>query len=218
MLRTNGLHTINPAPDDPTVGRVQPEGVPSGSITMSAIRTTPPAASDAELSRALRRDFDSGFTELVRAHQPGIYAGALRLMWRRETAEDIAQDTFLRAYRALSEYSEDRLDEMAFRPWLWTIALNLCRNHATRTPRTHPLPDTDRVGIEDVEPFDDDHWRAALDQLSDPQRTAVVLRHVADVPVAEIADATGRPVGTVKSDISRGLDRLRTIIEPEVRT
>jgi RNA polymerase sigma-70 factor (ECF subfamily) len=188
-----------------------------GSSTMSTTTTATPAASDAHLSRALLRDFDSGFTELVRTHQAGIYAGALRLLWRRETAEDIAQDTFLRAYRALSQYERDRLEAMSFRPWLWTIALNLCRNHATRTPVAHPLPAGDRVGIEDDEPFDDERWRAALDQLSEPQRTAVVLRHVADVPVAEIAEVTGRPVGTVKSDISRGLERLRTIIEPEVR-
>lgn len=184
---------------------------------MSPSTATRPAtaATDADLARALTRDFDHGFTELVRAHQAGIYAGALRLLWNRQTAEDIAQDTFLRAYRALADYDATRIRDMRFRPWLWTIALNLCRNHATRTPATAPLPSTERSGIEDAEPFDDERWNLALAGLPGPQRTAVVLRHVADLPIAEIATITGRAEGTVKSDISRGLDRLRTALGSE---
>lgn len=188
------------------------------SPTTTTRTAAPPTIGDAELARALRRDFDLGFTELVRVHQAGIYAGVLRLLWHPQTAEDIAQDTFLRAYRALSGYDEERIRGMRFRPWLWTIALNLCRNHATRTPATTSLPPTEQSGIEDDEPFDDDRWNAALSGLPDPQRTAVVLRHVADLPIADIAAATGRAEGTVKSDISRGLDRLRTALESEEDT
>jgi RNA polymerase sigma factor (sigma-70 family) len=189
-------------------------------MTMTNATATEPTsrvASDVDrnLARSLREDFDRGFTELVRTHQAGIYAGALRLTWRREIAEDIAQDTFLRAYRALSTYDTGRIDAMRFRPWLWTIALNLCRNHATRTPAESTLPERERHGIEDDEPFDEDRWNAALSALSQAQRTAVVLRHVLDLPIAEIAAVTGRAHGTVKSDISRGLERLRTIIDRE---
>ena len=186
-----------------------------GSTCMTAT-TIESTISDERLARALHDDFDRGFTELVRAHQPGVYAGVVRLLWRRETAEDIAQDTFLRAYRALSDYDDDRIAAMRFRPWLWTIAINLCRNHVRRTPVEGALPERERNGIEDDEPFDDERWSAALSQLSEPQRTAVVLRHVVDLPIADIAEISGRAEGTVKSDISRGLDRLRTIIEPEV--
>lgn len=179
--------------------------------------TTAPSSTptDATLARALTTDFDRGFTELVRWHQAGVYAGALRLLWQPQTAEDVAQETFLRAYRALSGYDGERIGAMRFRPWLWTIALNLCRNHVTRTPAVDPLPSTERSGIEDAEPFDEARWNVALAGLSDPQRTAVVLRHVVDLPIAEIAEITGRAEGTVKSDISRGLDRLRTVIDSE---
>lgn len=182
---------------------------------MTVHATSVPATTDAHLARVLHADFDRGFTELVRTHQAGIYSGAVRLLGNRETAEDIAQDTFLRAYRALASYAPERIDAMRFRPWLWTIALNLCRNHVTRTPGESPLPDHERTGTEDAEPFDDERWSRALALLPDPQRTAVVLRHVADLPIAEIAQITDRAEGTVKSDISRGLARLRTILEPE---
>lgn len=182
---------------------------------MTPTPTTP--ETDEDFARALHADFDRGFAELVRACQPAIYAGALRMVWRREAAEDIAQDTFLRAYRALGSYDRDRIDAMRFRAWLWTIAMNLCRNHLTRSPIEHPLPERERTATTDGEPFDDGRWREALDRLPEAQRTAVVLRHVADLPIADIAEATGRAEGTVKSDISRGLDRLRTIIDPEER-
>lgn len=175
----------------------------------------PSGPSDAAIARALVRDFDRGFTTLVRTHQAGIYAGVLRLLWQPQTAEDIAQDTFLRAYRALSGYGDERVAAMRFRPWLWTIALNLCRNHATRTPVASPLPDTEREGSEDAEPFDSGRWNEALSHLTHPQRTAVVLRHVADLPIPEISEITGRTEGTVKSDISRGLARLRTAMDHE---
>ena len=54
-----------------------------------------------------------------------------------------------------------------------------------------------------------------LGRLSDDQRTAVVLRHVVDLPIADIAEITGRPQGTVKADVSRGLARLRTALDTE---
>lgn len=209
MLRLGGM------PYHRTDTSLQPIDHALGSMTMSPSTAPTPTATDAALARSLAADFDRGFTELVRSHQAGIYAGALRLLWQPQTAEDIAQDTFLRAYRALSGYDDERIRAMRFRPWLWTIALNLCRNHATRTPATSPLPATERTGSEDAEPFDDERWNSALAGLPDPQRTAVVLRHVADLPISEIAAITGRAEGTVKSDISRGLDRLRTTLDTE---
>jgi RNA polymerase sigma factor (sigma-70 family) len=174
------------------------------------------ATREAHIKRSLTEEFDIGFTELVRVYQPGIYSGALRLTRRPEDAKDVAQDTFVRAYRALLSYDDDRVLELQIRPWLWTIALNLCRNRARSTVTEVSLLDHDVVSPVEPSDIDDAVWSRRLAGLNAHQRAAVVMRHVLDLPIAEISQATGRPKGTVKADLSRGLDRLRLTIEAEV--
>lgn len=169
---------------------------------------------EAEIKRAMAHDLDAGFTKLVRTFQPGIYAGARRLTTGPEDGADVAQDTFLRAYRALQGYSEERIAELKIGPWLWTITLNLCRSR-WKQPKATDLPQHMEPRHTDEEAADDVAWRHRLAQLNDPQRTAVVLRYVLDLPIRDIADATQRPEGTVKSDIARGLERLRKTMEAE---
>ena len=170
---------------------------------------------DTTITAALVDDLDRGFVDLVEAYQPGIYSGAYRLLRTPHDAEDVSQETFLRAYRALSAYDEDRILRLTPRPWLWTIALNLCRNRWARSKPTSSLEAAPVVASIDHEPMDADVWNDRLGSLSDSQRTAVVLRHVLDLPVAEISEITGRPEGTVKADVSRGLARLRRVLETE---
>jgi RNA polymerase sigma-70 factor (ECF subfamily) len=174
--------------------------------------------STTDVRTVLLSDLDEGFTMLVRAYQPGIYSGALRLTHSREDAQEVAQDTFLRAYTALGKYNEDRILNLQVRPWLWTIAVNLCRTRAKRARPTRPLPPDDLLGGDVDGHFDDAEWNRRLGELSHTQRTAVILRHVADLSVREIAEVTGRPAGTVKADISRGLARLRRTMEAEEPT
>ena len=171
---------------------------------------------EARIRRSLTEEFDTGFTALVREYQPGIYAGALRLTRRPEDARDVAQDTFVRAYRALLSYEDDRILELQIRPWLWTIALNLCRNRARSSVTEVSLFDHNVVAPADREGLDDAMWNRRFSELSAHQRTAVVMRHVLDLPIAEISQVTGRPEGTIKADISSGLDRLRLTIKAEV--
>ena len=169
---------------------------------------------EADIARALIDDFDAGFTLLVRAYQPGIFSGARRLTGRTEDAKDVAQDTFVRAYRALSGYDEDRITSMRLAPWLWTIALNLCRTRSRRAKPEVALVDTD-APTGPPTALDDAAWDRRLSGLNRHQRNAVVMRHVLDMPIPDIARATDRPEGTVKADISRGLDRLRSTIRAE---
>lgn len=170
---------------------------------------------DRHIVATMRSDFDAGFTELVRMYQPAVYAGARRMSDGREAAQDVAQDTFVRAYGALRGFDRERMDAMRFRPWLWTIALNVCRTRAKRTRVELELPDPEGTGVDDDEAIDDVMWKSLLSNLSIPQRNAVVLRHVLDLPIAEIVEITGRPAGTVKADISRGLARLRGLMNEE---
>lgn len=184
----------------------------------------PTTTMTSNLTERLAKDLDRHFPELVQVHQNGIYSGARRLAPGPADAEDIAQDTFVRAYRALEGYSVARIRELELRAWLWTIALNLCRNAArarSRRPRTIPLHGShDGVSSTSVErealgSMAEAVWQRRLDQLPRRQRTAVVLRHVVDLSYADIAVALERPEGSVKSDVHRGLQRLRTIIESE---
>ena len=174
-----------------------------------------------DLAAALATDLDEAFPDLVRATSSGVFSGALRLVGNRHDAEEIAQEAYLRAYRALQGYPAQRIRELNPGAWMWTIAANLCRNHH-RTRSRRPLT-TDS----DVEPADhapgpeasaversQEEWLATeLSQLTWPMRAAVVLHHVVGLSYEEVAAALGRPVGTVKADAHRGLARLRTRLE-----
>ncbi len=174
------------------------------------------------LPQRLASDRDGAFPDLVQAMQDGVYSGVLQFTRNRHDAEDVTQETFVRVYRALGTYDTDRIRSLQLRPWVWTIALNLCRNRA-RTVARHPEApltvdhiDTHRtVAVEAVETVSLEEWRRRLAGLPSPQRTAVVLHHVVGLPHAEIAASTGRAESTTRSDVRRGLARLRTLIEEE---
>lgn len=177
-----------------------------------------------ELPNRLAADHDSAFPDLVRALQDGVYSGALQFTRNRQDAEDVTQETFVRAYRALDSYDEDRIRDLQLRPWVWTIALNLCRNRS-RSASRHPeaslvhdqLDRTADTAQEAAANVDLVAWRQRLAALTGPQRTAVVLHHVVGLPYGEIARSTGRSESTVRSDVRRGLARLRASLEEEMR-
>lgn len=167
-----------------------------------------------DLCEQLARSVDGAFPEFVREVGDDIYSGLRRM--HAEDAADLTQETFIRAYRALSSYDADRIRNLQLRGWIWTIALNLGRNHVRdRSRRPQPATLHDIHGVGDPDLIDDALWHSRFARLSRHQRTSVVLRHVVGLSYAEIADAVGRAEGTVKADVSRGLVRLRSIIEEE---
>lgn len=181
----------------------------------------------ADLNRlrvALAGDLDGTFPALVAALGDDVFSGALRITGSRSDAEDITQETFTRAYRALAAYPAHRIRELAVRGWIWTIAANLCRNRArsrSRRPAASPLDDSviadPAPGPEQlaVDAATGDDLAALVAKLPGPQREAVVLRHVVGLGYREIAEAVGRPPGTVKSDVHRGLSALRNALAEE---
>lgn len=171
------------------------------------------------LAAALASDRERAFPRLVRSLQDGVYSGVLRLTANHADAEDITQEAFVRAYRALRSYPDERVRELRTREWVWTIALNLCRNQARRRARH---PEAAAVEAADPRPGPEQQAIAAgqradlaqyLTGLPRPMREAVVLRHVVGLHYAEIAEVQARPVGTVKSDVHRALLRLRRELE-----
>lgn len=182
------------------------------------------AATDRALRRKLAGDLDRHFPELVTQMQAPVYNGARRWLRDRQDAEDVTQEAFVRAYRALQGYSAERIAEIRLRPWLFTITLNLCRNHVrtkSRRPQQSALeiwrdvPDAAEVAEDAVAALAVDEWRERLTHLPDRQRDAVVLRHVVGLTYSEIGEVLACPPGTARSDVSRGLRRLRTILATE---
>lgn len=155
------------------------------------------------------------FERLVLDHQDRIYALSLALTGNRHDAEEVAQDTFMRAYRALCGYSPERVRELKQRAWLHRIAVNVVRNRVRGVrPRLVELngsePDRSSGPEEDViRRSEIDALAARVACLPARYREAVVLRHVQDLSYAEAAEALGQPVGTVKANVHRGLKILR---------
>jgi RNA polymerase sigma-70 factor (ECF subfamily) len=155
------------------------------------------------------------FERLVLDHQDRIYALGLALTGNRHDAEEVAQDTFLRAYRALGAYPPERVGELKQRAWLHRIAVNVVRNRVRGIrPRLVELngsePDRSSGPEEDViRRAEIDALAARVACLPARYREAVVLRHVQDLSYAEAAEALGQPVGTVKANVHRGLKILR---------
>jgi RNA polymerase sigma-70 factor, ECF subfamily len=196
--------------------------VPEPSPDAVAQTTAPPDHSgelpdgDAGLVAALALDLDGTFEALVLAHQDRLFTIAFRVGGDRHDAEELVQDCFVRAYRALATYPPARIRELRLRGWLTTILLNAGRNRA----RVRRVPTTELAFDPGAEPTTDpltrrderETWARLLATLSPAQRTAVVLRHVDGLSYAEIAEATGRPEGTVKAHVHRGLAALRTAL------
>ena len=168
-----------------------------------------------ELCDRLARDLAGTFPEVVETFADDVYSGLRRLAGPHE-AEDLTQETFIRAYRALDTYEPARIRDLRLRGWIWTIALNLGRNHVRdRARRPTPVELEDRYGRNDPEPPDVEAWDRRLRGLPPAQRKAVVLRHVVGLEYEEISVALGRPEATVRSDVHRGLERLRKTMEVE---
>jgi RNA polymerase sigma-70 factor (ECF subfamily) len=182
----------------------------------------PPDRDALDLAGALARDLDTGFAEVVRVHGGLLYSVARSFVRDPADAEDLAADALLRAYRGLCGYGSDRIATLAVRPWLLTILRNTARNRlrdASRRPppppRFEPVedPSTEPGPAERVVRDELRHeLGSALGELSEVQRTAVVLRHVQGLPTSEVAQVLRCKEGTAKSHISRGLARLRTLL------
>ncbi len=168
-----------------------------------------------EITTALATDLNGSFQTVVEQMGGRIYWGLRRMHTDHQEAEDLTQETFIRAYKALCEYDRERIRSLKLEPWLWTIALNLGRNHLRDQARRPTYVELVEAGDSDPELADSHAWDRRVRRLNQHQRTAVVLRHVVGLGIVEISEATRRPEGTVKADIHRGLARLKAVMEEE---
>src|ERR1051325_10531838 len=149
--------------------------------------------SDEELvTRSIGGDAES-FNQLVLRWERPIYALAYRTLGREEDARDVCQETFLRAYRALSGFR----GQAKFSSWLYRIALNLCRDWVRRQRRTPVVQVPEDVDVMEL---------AAAREPSEAIAN-IVARH--GLTFQEIADLAGCPLSTVKTRLYQGLAVLR---------
>jgi len=184
---------------------------------------TVPVADD--LCERLADDLDAAFADLVEQHQDLVFGVALRVVNDAASAQDVAQDAFVRAYTAISRYPAERVREIRLRPWLARIALNLARNEVrSRRPQSsidelsaHPAEHDASPQLAAERSDQARMWARLLAGLPRRYRLAVALRHVEGLSYAELAETLDRPLGSVKSDVHRGTALLRAAYDAEQR-
>ncbi|MHB8375564.1 MAG: RNA polymerase sigma factor [Dehalococcoidia bacterium] len=182
-------------------------------------------AEEAELLRRARLGDLDAFNALVDIHQRVVYNLCLRMLGIRVLAEDAAQDAFLSAFRHIAACKGNQ-----FRPWLLRIAANACTDELRRRGRRPSVsldvpPRIDESSLDPADPAPGPESEAlrseqrrliaaALLRLPDDQRLAVILCDVQGFSYDEIAEITHASLGTVKSRIARGREKLRRELVP----
>ena len=181
---------------------------------------------DAELVRKSLTGDQRACRDLVRRYQRPVFSVLMRVVRRAEDAEDLAQETFVRMFRALDRYDPER----PFTAWLFTIATRLAIDHLRRrrvqtvsltvaepgSTEEHELDVMDQGPRPDEVTSNAEEERITqdlIDSLPEHYRIVVLLRHQQDLSYEEIAEALNLPLGTVKARIHRARALLKTRIE-----
>jgi len=179
-----------------------------------------PLPDDPTLLARLRAGDEQAFEALVTAYQHRVFGVALRMLGRHAEAEEIAQETFLRAHRALGAFR----GEARVGTWLYGIASRLCLNRLASSARRHEQGDEAAMLRHAAERAD---AGAALEQrelaaalhdaiaaLPDERRIVVVLRDLEGLEYEDIAEVLGVPLNTVRSRLHRARLDLQAKLEP----
>jgi RNA polymerase sigma-70 factor, ECF subfamily len=197
-----------------------------GGVSCKKKRHIEASLEERELILLARQGDNLAWERLIGAQQEAVFRLAYLLTGEADEAEDVAQETFIRAYRSLGSFDTTR----PLRPWLLRIASNQSRNHRRGLGRRWAamLRLAQQQGPPNgaahrSEP--DNHWQAdalrrAVQRLRPNDQELIYLRYFLDLSQEEMAQTMGIAVGTVKSRLHRSLRRLRRVIErdhPEMR-
>lgn len=174
---------------------------------------------DRSLVQAVLGGDRDAFRFLVEREQVAVFRACLRILGRASDAEDVAQESFLMAYRSLGTYRGDG----PLGGWLMRIATRQSFRRLSQRQETAQIDAELHLAAPDPDPLTaalagerEDAVRAAVAGLADPYREVVALRFFGGLALEEIAAATQRPLNTVKTHLRRGLERLRSALELEV--
>jgi RNA polymerase sigma-70 factor (ECF subfamily) len=169
------------------------------------------------LVEACQRGEREAFDELVVRYQRDVYRLCYRYVNNHEDANDLTQEVFLRAWRAIGRFR----GQSAFATWLYRIGVNACLNfRAARRPPMLELPDTiadptagAAQGVERAQQAR--RVRAAVGQLPEKQRATLILKIYHELTHQEVAQILGSKVGTVKANLFHALGNLRKLVAEE---
>lgn len=174
---------------------------------------------------ALKGD-QRAFAEIVDMYQDKLYHMAYRMLFNRQEAEDVVQESFLRVYKNLDRYD----DEMKFSTWIYRIATNLCIDQLRKRKPVYSLdaessehegldgyamvPSDDRTPESELVLSDTQRIiRQAIETLPPKYKTVMVLRYLQEMSLQEIGEVLDMPVTTVKTRVHRGREFLRKKLE-----
>jgi RNA polymerase sigma-70 factor (ECF subfamily) len=169
----------------------------------------------AALMFGITRVVDNSFEQVVRQREAQVLRTAYRILGNWADAEDVAQEAFLRLHRRGLDFP----NEMTLGAWLYRVTANLCidRTRAARNAGELPelasaLPSAER---EMLRAERKQRLMAALATLPAKERAAVVLREIEGLPTSEVAQILGSTEGTIRSQVSKAMTRLRTLLSRE---
>ena len=188
------------------------------------------AEPSADIIRRAQAGDPEALTQLIMGQQHYVYSIAMSVLKNPEDAADLAQEAFMRLFRALPQYN----GESRFTTWLYRLVVNLGRDELRRRGRQVPVipPIADEEGQDGMASVaDDDRWadpslaldsrelrdgvRQALAQLEEHYRLVLTLYYFDDMKYSDIAEVLDIPLNTVKSHIRRGKERLAALLEAQ---
>jgi RNA polymerase sigma-70 factor (ECF subfamily) len=172
------------------------------------------ATPDGVLLRRCKNSDVEAFGELVKRYQQAVFNVCFRMLQERRDAEDLTQETFIRAYRRLETFDIER----PFGPWIRRVATNLCLNYLEKRYVPHMPLDEERdqptkstsIGTEEISIKVEvqNRVRAAIMELPSKYRAVIELRHYQALNYAEISETLNIPMSDVKSHLFRARKRL----------
>ncbi len=152
---------------------------------------------------------------LVKEYKTPIYNLAYRMTGNSEDAADLAQETFIHAYQYLWRYDQRK----KFFTWLYTIALNLMKNHLRKNKHYKSSEEANTIPLDDNNPspeakiIEAQEISSCLMQVDDELRALLIMKYQQDVSFEEIAQITGKKLSAVKMSIYRGLEKLKELMK-----
>ncbi len=186
------------------------------------------SATDAELVRLTQRGDKASFDLLVQKYQNKLLHLVSRYVKDPDTALDVVQDAFIKAYRGLATFRGD----CAFYTWIYRIAINTAKNHLVSEGRRQPEVELDAPDTEiyhaDAQHLRDDATpervllteeiklkiHAVIESLPEDLKMAIILRELEGLSYEEIAETMNCPIGTVRSRIFRAREAIDRVLEP----
>ena len=193
-------------------------------LLMSRVRDVEPSARAAEIAALVERVLggdSAAFEQIIQRYERRVFTLAMKLLGSTDDAQDASQEVFLRTFKYLH-----RLDlRKPIEPWLMQVTVNVCRNIGrNRQRRWHTFPQMVETEAGPADESADPHgdfaieqqrqmlWRA-LENLTEKERMAVILRDIDGLSTAEVAEMLGSSETTVRSQISRGRVRMKDAID-----